>query len=164
MILDKLKAWSPVIVLAVALVASATIAMAGTVEIRKTGSVAISTITADAFNGGLWTGWINVNDKAAVCFDVTYVRAAATGVTMRCETSEASTTTADAGFDLHAIDIAGGALSSYPMTWTYTSSASKSWSWCVDDLPGKYVNCLFDDLASGGATDYLTVVYRVVTP
>jgi len=142
----------------------AAVVYGATVEIRKGVDTSISTLTADAFNAGVWTGWIEVGDKNAVCFDITFTRSAATGVTMRCETSQSAGTTADAGFDLHAIDIAGGTLNSYPATWTYTSSASKNWSWCVDDLPGAYVECLFDDLASGGANDKLTVVYRVVTP
>lgn len=121
-------------------------------------------ISAAAFNAGNWGGWVYSERQAAICFDILYTRSTATGVTMRCETSQLSSTANDGGYDLHAIDVGAGTANSYLVTWTYTGSATARWTWCVDDPPGRFLNCLFDDVASGGANDLLTVVARGVSP
>lgn len=115
------------------------------------------------FDTTVWTGWMYVEQLSTVCFDITFERNTATGVTMRCETADSKVAT-DAGFDVHEQDISGGTANSYPMTWVYTTSASKKWPWCVSFIPSKYLNCAFDDIASGGATDLLRVFGKGVAP
>lgn len=115
------------------------------------------------FDSGVWTGWIYVDQFRTVCFDIAFTRVAATDVRMRCETAEVVTTAADAGFDVHELDIAAGTAQSYPMTWIYTTAATTKWSWCADNLMGKYVSCYFSNTA-GGATDKATVTARGIAP
>ena len=136
---------------------------ADTLEIRKGQNVAISTVTADAFNGGIWTGWISVADKAAICFDLFHDYTGNAGVTMRCETSQDKTTAADSGFDITVLSIAGGTATSTVLTWSHATGADTRWSWCVEP-PGAYINCKFDDTSGNNGSDTLTAEYRLVTP
>lgn len=129
-----------------------------------TGGYKIGTAAAGVrFDTTVWTGWMYVEQLSTVCFTINYERVAATGVTMRCETADSKLAN-DAGFDVHEQDIASGVASSYPITWKYTSSASAKWPWCVSFIPAKYLNCAFDDLASGGATDLIRVFAIGVAP
>jgi hypothetical protein len=121
-------------------------------------------ISAASFNSGTWTGWMRVRGYQAVCFDIFHDYTAATGVTMRCESSESYSTTADAGYDIESLDCAGGTCTSNLLTFTKLTGADARWSWCVDGLPGSYIECLFDDVASGAAGDKITVVARGITP
>ena len=139
-------------------------AYAGELTIKKSQNVAITSLTTVSFQSGVWSGWIEVGDKNAICFDIFHDYTAATGVTMRCETSQVSTTTADAGFDLQSLSIDSGTATSSLLTFSNLTGADERWNWCVDDLPGAFINCLFDDVASGAAGDKILVVRRVLTP
>jgi hypothetical protein len=150
------------IVLALLLYSS--VANAGTIEIRRRPYTAISTLTAASFNGGVWTGWISMGDFTSICFRQFHDYTANTGVTMRCETSELTTTTADSGYDITSIDLAAGAATVSGLTYTRTTGADSRWTQCVDYVPGNFINCKFDDLAGGSADDLLTVEYQMVTP
>lgn len=128
---------------------------------------AIADLTGDVFNAGVWTGWIAPGNDLAVCFEIAFTRSAATGVTMRCESSDDASIADDAGYDVHSQGISAGTATSNIMTYTYTVSASNKWIWCVDMdiISHKYMQCLFDDVAdNGGANDLLTVTAKGITP
>ena len=140
------------------------VAAADTIETHRGPTTTISTLTADTFVTDVSTGYIEVGQANAVCFDITLSWVSTTGVSMRCETLSTYAAGSIAGFKLHAFDIAAGAITSNPAVWTYLIGANDSWSWCVDDLPDIYVRCIFSDPGGPATTDALTVTYRLVSP
>ena len=150
--------------LALALLLTTSAASAGTLEPRKRPYAAISTLTAAAFNGGVWTGWIDMRDYSAVCFKAFHDYTGNAGVTMRCEMSSLSTTANDSGYDVASYGIASGTVTVSAMTWTRTTGADSRWVQCVDDVVDQFLNCKFDDSSGNNGTDTLTVEYMLVTP
>jgi len=143
---------------------AAAFALGGTLEIRKGQSTAVSTMTAAAFNAGVWTGWIEVGDKQSICFNLFHDYTGNAGVTMRCETSDDKTTAPDAGYDLVMLTLASGTATSQAVTYSHATGADARWNWCWDNLPGGYVNCKVDDTSGNNGTDTITVTYRLLTP
>ena len=152
------------------LTVASTVSLATTVETTQdeylggTGGVKINGLSIDVDR---WTGWILVNSKRSVVFDIDLTRVAATHIFMRCETSRVNTTANDAGRDLHATQItcAAGACTatSGTLTWDNTVASNEGWTWEVTDIPGTYINCLFTSTLGGG-NDLLTVYVRGITP
>ncbi len=152
-------------ILLVVLVAAG-VAVGATLEIKRKAYVAIDSLTAQAaYNGGIWTGWIDTQGHSTVCFEVENDYTGNTGITFRCESSDATTTTADEGFDITMDDLASGAATSTLITWAHSSGAADvRYTKCVDYIPHDFINCLFDDEAGNDATDDLTVRYSLQTP
>ncbi len=136
------------------------------IEPRREPWQAVSSLTAKAaYNAGIWTGWIAMDEYSDVCFEIENDYTGNTGITMTCEVTDDKTTTAGTAADITALDIAGGSLVSVKATWTHeTGAADAIWVWCVGWVPGQYLNCLFDDKAGNNATDDLTVRYSRQSP
>lgn len=115
---------------------------------------------------GKWTSLFNPSGFPKVCMDISFTRVAATGVTMRCEGVDDGSAAEDAGYDIHTQAIAAGVGTSNIYVPTYTVSSSQKWTWCIpaDLMPYNFVRCRFDDVASGGVTDFITVVAKGVQP
>ena len=120
-----------------------------------------------------WTGWMRVDTKRTVCFDIALVDAdsSVTSVDMRCETSRASTTVADAGYDVpvYVSTSAAGVTTSVPSTIRQTATGggapgSSLWTWCVTNIPGPFVECLFHGNGVPAAADTVHVYARGITP
>lgn len=152
-------------IVTVAVVLSATVG-AGTIEPHRGPYAAVSSLTDQAaYNGGIWTGWISMEARSDICFEILQDYTGNTGVTMRCEVTDDRSTADDGGADITAVDIAGGTATSVLLTWSHqTGTADAKWIWCVDDVPGEWISCLFDDKAGDNATDDLTVRYSLQGP
>src|SRR3990167_7431738 len=152
---------------AVALVLGAFALKAGaaTVQMYKS-ALAATSIAATAINSIAWTGWIPVPDSRSVALEIGYTYSAGTAVTMRCETSDVSTTANDSGYDLHILSDSATAGPSTSVTHTWSnaiSAASEKWTWTVRNLPEEWINCGFT-ATTGDASDVATVKYKAVTP
>lgn len=119
---------------------------------------------AQAFNSGVWSGWIEVGRANAICFDLFHDYTGNAGVTMRCETSSSSSTTNDAGYDIHVLSVSAGTATSSTLTWSNATGADERWTWCVDDIPGDWLNCYFDDTSGNNGTDTIQAIARGVSP
>lgn len=130
-------------------------------ELRREPWQAVSSLTAQAaYNGGIWTGWILMGEFSDVCFEFSNDYTGNTGIKFRCEGSDDKTTSADAGADIHACDIASGTVQCSQASFERTFGAADGIGViCVDDVPYQYINCKFDDEAGANATDDLTVRY-----
>ncbi len=138
-------------------------------SVERTASGVTSTVGTVIAGLGLdaarYTGWIKSGRFRAVIFDIDFVGGGtATGVTMTCQTSRSTSTANGSGRDMHSLSIAAGTATSTPLTWSYTTGDTKSWTWTVDNIPAPYVNCKFDALASGQSGDTVTVTARGITP
>jgi len=144
--------------------ASAT--QADTLQVQKRKYESISSLTAQAaYNGGIWTGWIDMEGFNAICFEIENDYTGNTGITFRCESDEPPLPAADAGFDITTDDCAGGKCNSVLMTVNHTSGAADvRYTKCIDNIPHSHINCKFDDEAGNNATDDLTVRYSLVSP
>jgi hypothetical protein len=122
-----------------------------------------------AISTARWTGWVNTGSMRSVAFDILFTDAnsSVTSVTMVCESSTASSTANDSGYDLHVLydSATEGTSTSVPHIWSYTTGGTKRWNWTVTNVPSEWLNCKF--YYSGGtpaAADVITVVARGITP
>jgi hypothetical protein len=120
-----------------------------------------------------WTGWMRVDTKRTVCFDIAFVDidASVTSVDMRCETGRTNAVVADAGFDMpvYTATAATGITNSTGSTIRQLASGggapgSSSWTWCVTNIPGPYIECLFTGQGVPAAGDTINVFARGITP
>ena len=115
-----------------------------------------------------WSGWVPVPYHRSVAWEIFFngdAAPATTGVTMRCESSDANTTANDSGFDVHKLQdsATAGTSDSYVHTWNNAVTADERWTWGVDNLRHNYINCLYTCTA-GDANDVLTVRHKRITP
>lgn len=143
-------------------------ARAEQVYINKTTLTATSLTAASCAGATNWTGWVPANVYRSIVWEIFFDAdgsIATTGVTMRCESSDVNSTTADAGYDIHILSDSStaGTSTSITHTWNNPVAADEKWSWTVTNLPESYVNCLFTCTA-GDSGDVITVKYKQVTP
>ena len=136
------------------------------IEPRRDEWKAVASLTnRAAYNGGIWTGWILMEEYSDVCFEILQDYTGNTGVTMTCEGTDNKDDTAGTAADIPSLEIAGGTATSVKLTFSHkTGTADAKWVWCVDDVPYQYLNCLFDDKAGDDANDDLTVRYSRQSP
>lgn len=137
----------------------------GKVQVGTAGAFVGLVIDDGALDAADYTGWLHVGKYRAIAFAIVFTGGGtATGVTMTCQTSNTTTTANGAGKDMHSLSVSAGTATSTPLTWTYTTGDSKSWTWTVDNIPDEFLNCKFDALASGQASDLVDVTVRGITP
>jgi hypothetical protein len=135
----------------------------------------LSAVACNAAAASRWTGWVQVNQQAAITLDITLVDADAdeTSIDMRCESSRVSSTVADAGRDIVVLTStsAAGVTTSVQSTWRQTSTTGGTpitdgglWTWTVGNIPAPFIECLFTCNGSAEAADTLTVFVRGITP
>jgi len=174
-----IKTWTLRLATLAACLTLPSVAFGDTVEITKKLNTTAK-ISAAAMTSARWTGWIDVANRRSVAFQVNFTDAnsSCTAVTMVCETSQVSTTTADSGADLHVLVCGdGGVCVSTPMTLCYGTDAacgitgggnaapgSKVWTWTVSNIPDQYINCKFTASGTPAAADVLTVYETRINP
>lgn len=125
-------------------------------------------VAAAACNAASWTGWVDVSMYRSIVWELFFdgdASPATTAITMRCETSDDSSTANDGGYDVHILSdsATAGTSSSVTHTWSNPVSADEKWTWTVSNLPHNYVNCLFT-CTSGDSGDAITVKHKRITP
>lgn len=156
--------------IAVALFALAIAAHAATIEVRRDTSLdntGGNVIAALGLDSNRWTGWIRVQKSEQLVLANTLVDAndSVTAVNMRCETSNDESTANDAGNDVCCRSISGGtATYTCPCSYTVDYTNGGSWSWTVEHLAQRWVNCLYSASGSAAAADTIDVTVEGKTP
>lgn len=140
-------------------------AVALAVPVLLTKEDAVTKIDGLAINTDRWTGWVNVKAARSLTVEITLTRSASTAVTMRCESSDSSSTANDAGADIHKLSDSStaGTSDSVTHTWSNAVAGNETWTWTVANLPQNHVNCLVRGTSADGS-DTVVVKVKAVYP
>jgi len=115
------------------------------------------------------TGWIPVHGYRAVTFGAALTDAndSVTAVTMDCETSNVSSTTAGSGYDIcvsTTTSAAGTSTIVCPHLWSVANASADHFNLTVDNLNADYLQCSFAGTGVPAAADTLIVRMLKKTP
>lgn len=160
--------------LALALAAVPVVALAVPVQITNNvpdanspGCTAGVCISAQGLNATQYTGWIFIEGYRAATLGVTFVDAndSVTAVTATCWTDLVSDTANGSGYEVCSGSTSSGTTTlTCPHTWSLTTGTAEQWTFTVDNLNSRWLNCAFAATGTPAVADTVTVKVLTKTP
>lgn len=113
---------------------------------------------ATGLNSAQYTGWFEIDGFKSADFGATFTDAndSVTALNVLCFTSNSNSGANGTGYEVCSVKLESGtATYTCPMTISLTTGTAEVWSFTVENLTRKYMNCSFTATGTPAAADTL---------